>query len=404
MKDVKQFTKKVLGLKRKGNLKGSDIDVLYALLLYLDFEEYKYLDNTAVSCASNISTTQISKSLKKFKELGIVLVNPDKFYKLNAFIQVADENKLLLAKDYKDSVKDGISKIVKLYEATFDMKPKLVCIQVGNRPDSNLYINMKRKAFEELGIEFEVAKPKGYEEMSSVDRVQFMKNVINHFKQNNVQGIMIQLPIPGFLIEETEEILNYIPKELDVDGLSCYNRCFISDRYMSKNIYVPCTARGIMSLLKYNNITLAGKNVAVIGRSVEVGKPLVDLLIKENATVTCIHTFTPMNCRIDILQKSDIVISAAGCARHIKPEYLKNGVVIVDAGVTVIDGKSVGDFDEACYEKASKYTPYVGAVGPMTITSLLENFSESCIREVNDEYDNDDVIQGRYYRMVPTVR
>lgn len=291
--------------------------------------------------------------------------------------------KKMLAKDYKEKYLNDVKSIVGAYESTFEIKPSLVCIQVGDNPDSNLYVSMKRKAIESIGANFIYDK---IEALPEENKIQFLIDRINNSIDKSVQGLMIQLPIPGLTKEETEYVLNNIDKDIDVDGLSAYNRCFISDKHLSKNIYVPCTAKGIMSLLKFHNVTLAGKNVTIIGRSVEVGKPLVDLCIRDNATVTCIHSFTPMSCRIDILKHSDIVISAAGCARHIKPEYLKEGVVIVDAGVTVIDGKSIGDFDEACYEKASLYTPYVGAVGPMTIMTLLENFSESCSREIVNEY------------------
>lgn len=244
-------------------------------------------------------------------------------------------------------------------------------VLVGNKPDSQLYVNMKHKKCEEIGICSDIINIP--HDVTTEELISELEKIIRY---NIYDGILIQLPLPKHIdqkrvLKEFGWMLAQIAKRpsIDVDGLT--------DLGKSSGI-IPCTPKGIMTLLDYYKIDLLGKHVVIVGRSEIVGKPLAELCQKRDATVSVVHTRTPKMLRESLMVHADVIISCAGAARLIQPlDILTGNKTVVDAGVTIIDGKSIGDVSEDCYEYLGAYTPYTGAVGPMTILSLVENIVES---------------------------
>jgi len=253
--------------------------------------------------------------------------------------------------------------------------PVIVIIQIGEREDSNIYIKKKIEACKKVGIDIGICNFETDVDNESI--CKFIKDLNNN---NEVHGILIQLPIPEHLNEE--EVLSKIDYNKDIDGFHAYN---MGNLAMNKRIpmFIPCTPLGCMELLKRENVELIGKHVVIVGKSNIVGLPLSLLLMKEMATVTVCHKET-----IDIvshLKMADIVISACGCPQMIKKDWLKPGVVVIDVGINTISDSTkksgyrlVGDVDfENVKDIAAKITPVPGGVGPMTVAMLLSNTLKS---------------------------
>lgn len=242
-----------------------------------------------------------------------------------------------------------------------NLTPSLTVIQVGDNPSSNVYIKNKEKACEKVGINFNLLK---YLEISEEDLIE----TINKLNENkNVNGIIIQLPLPDNF--NTNKILNSISPLKDVDGLTTIN---VGNLVLGNDTLISCTPLGIIKLLKYYNISLEGKKVTIIGRSNLVGKPLISLLLRENASVSVCHSKTK-NIK-DYTLNSDIVIVAVGKLKFLKEEFIKENAVIIDVGINKIEDKIFGDVDfDNVSLKSSYITPVPKGVGPMTIAMLLNN-------------------------------
>lgn len=240
--------------------------------------------------------------------------------------------------------------------------PSLVVIQIGDNKASNVYIKNKKKACLEVGIKFEHIK---FNETISEDLV------INEIKRLNddisVNGILVQLPLPiGF---DEGKIINAINPLKDVDGLTYQN---VGNLVLENECLVSCTPLGVMELLKEYGVALEGKNACIVGRSNLVGKPLIQLLLKENATVSVCHSKS-----LDIknyTKNADILIVAVGHPNLITKDFIKEGAVVIDVGINKEGNVLCGDvaFDEVS-KKASLITPVPGGVGPMTVACLLKN-------------------------------
>lgn len=242
-----------------------------------------------------------------------------------------------------------------------NLTPSLTVIQVGDNPSSNVYIKNKEKACEKVGINFNLLK---YLEISEEDLIETI-NKLNEDK--NVNGIIIQLPLPDNF--NTNKILNSISPLKDVDGLTTIN---VGNLVLGNDTLISCTPLGIIKLLKYYNISLEGKKVTIIGRSNLVGKPLISLLLRENASVSVCHSKTK-NIK-DYTLNSDIVIVAVGKPKFLKEEFIKENAVIIDVGINKIEDKIFGDVDfDNVSLKSSYITPVPKGVGPMTIAMLLNN-------------------------------
>ena len=263
-------------------------------------------------------------------------------------------------------LRDKILSDLKLKIDKFEKKPKLVVILAGDNPASKIYVNNKKKTAEKLGILSQVIEyPSNVSENELLDKISELN------KDETVTAVLVQLPLPSHISKEN--IMNSIAPEKDVDGFTPYNfgKLFSGEEPM---VY-PCTPKGILLLLKEYDIELEGKHVVIIGRSNIVGRPLSQMMLNKNATVTVCHSHTKNLS--DIIKTADVVVSAAG-KNIIKGEMLKNNCVVVDVGIFKDEnGKTRGDVDfESASRIASYISPVPGGVGPMTITSLMLNTVE----------------------------
>lgn len=266
-------------------------------------------------------------------------------------------------------LEDLKSKIEKL-----NVKLGLTVIQVGEDPASSVYVRQKNKMAESLGFNFNHIKlDENIKEKELLNIIEELNN------DDNVDGILVQMPIPNHL--NAKKVQNAILPCKDVDGLTDINMGRLSHNIDS---LVPCTPMGIIDLLKHYNIDISGKNVVIIGRSDLVGKPLASLMTNNDATVTLCHSKTK---NLSFYTKNaDILVAAIGRANFIKKEDVKDGAIIVDVGINRMeDGKLCGDvlFEEV-KDKASYITPVPGGVGQMTVAELGYNtYKAHIIRENN---------------------
>lgn len=239
--------------------------------------------------------------------------------------------------------------------------PGLVVILVGEDPASQIYVRNKEVAAGKMGIRSKVDR-----RPDTITEADLLTLIETYNQDEQFHGILVQLPLPAH-IDEEKVILAIDPKK-DVDGFHPLNigRLFAGDPVM-----IPCTPYGIMKLLAAYNISVAGKNAVVIGRSNIVGKPMAHLLLQENATVTIAHSKT-QNLPA-IAKKADILVAAVGVGHLVDKNYVKEGAVVIDVGMNRdANNKLIGDVDFAAVEPIADFiTPVPGGVGPMTITMLL---------------------------------
>ncbi len=242
-------------------------------------------------------------------------------------------------------------------------KPILATILVGDNPASVTYVKMKARACERIGLESRIVR---LDENTTTDELLAQIKSLNDEKK--VCGILLQHPVPKQIDER--ECFDAISPDKDVDGV---NSLSFGKMAMGETAYVSATPYGIIRILKHYGIELAGKHAVVVGRSAILGKPVAMLLLNENCTVTICHSKTKN--LPEVLRSADIVVGCVGKPNFIQADWLKDGVVLVDAGY---NKGNVGDIDlENCKSKSSAYTPVPGGVGPMTINSLLLQTVES---------------------------
>ena len=246
--------------------------------------------------------------------------------------------------------------------ANMQTKPGLAVIMVGDNPASEIYVRNKIKACEEVGIYSLSCKFD-----ATVSQAEIEKCIMDLNANDAIHGILMQLPLPkGF---DEAYLLELIDPKKDVDGFSAES---VGRLVLGKDGFRSCTPFGVIKLLEEYNIDIAGKSAVIVGRSNIVGKPLAFMLLEKNATVTICHTKTA-NLK-EVCASADILVSATGKALSITADMVKEGAVVIDVGISKLDGKTVGD---VCYDevskKASYITPVPGGVGPMTITMLMVN-------------------------------
>ncbi len=249
------------------------------------------------------------------------------------------------------------------------VKPGLAVISIGDDPASQLYVKLKRKICDELGIHVDE-----YHFENTVTQEEVLDLIDKLNESELIHGILVQTPVPYHL--NILEIFNRISPKKDVDGFNPENAGRLAQGQES---FVPCTPLGIMHILEEYNIDIEGKNCVVIGRSNIVGRPMAQLLINANGTVTVCHSKT-RNIE-EITKLADILIVAVGKPHFIKADMVKENAVVVDVGINRIDGsnKIVGDVDyENVKGKCSFITPVPGGIGPMTIITLMENLVKAC--------------------------
>lgn len=243
------------------------------------------------------------------------------------------------------------------------IQPHLVVIIVGNDAASMTYVKNKKKACEDVGFKSTVIElPEETPEVELLEQIKELNEDLT------VHGILVQLPLPKHIDEQ--KVIDTISVKKDVDGFHPYQ---VGALVSGLPCLKPCTPSGVIELLKAYNIDMAGRHAVIVGRSHIVGKPLIQLLLDENATVTVCHSRTQNLA--EFTKSADILIVAIGRAHFITADMVKEGAVVIDVGINRLEtGKLVGDvlYDDI-FEKASYITPVPGGVGPMTITMLLKN-------------------------------
>ena len=282
--------------------------------------------------------------------------------------------KLLNGKEIAQDLRNELKLEIDSLKIKTGKVPGLAVVQVGNVEASSVYVKAKTKSAIEVGIEvFDHHLP----EETTEEELLKIVNTLNN--KDNVNGILVQLPLPKNMNEQL--ILDSIHPDKDADGFHPLNVGKLSiANHNDENLLIPCTPYGCLIMLRGLGVDLSGKNAVVIGRSNIVGKPMAQLLLKESCTVTIAHSKTK---NIDeICRKADIIIAAVGKPKMVKGDWVKKGAVVLDVGINRIkvrvDGeiknKLVGDVDfDGALKNVSAITPVPGGVGPMTIACLLRN-------------------------------
>lgn len=259
-----------------------------------------------------------------------------------------------LSNDIQDEIRISIKGCI--------IRPSVAVIQVGDDEASNLYIKAKEDACNKIGIYFRYYKfEDGTPELTIINKIKELNN------DDYVNGIMIQLPLPEKYNEK--RLLNTVINSKDIDGLTDIN---IGRLISGRKSIMPCTVQAILALLKEYNVDIEGKEVVIVGKGKLVGRPLINVMLNEGATVTICHSKTA-NLKKHT-KEADILISAAGVPNLITEDMVKEGAVVIDVGCTLIDGKAHGDVDfDKVSKKVSLITPIPGGVGPMTVAMFLKN-------------------------------
>ncbi len=262
-------------------------------------------------------------------------------------------------------IRSEIKKEISDLKIKINKVPTLSVILIGEFPPSLIYVKNKEKSASEVGINSQIIKYP-----INISEKEVLKKISELNEDNKVSGILVQLPLPNQI--NKEKIINAIDPSKDVDGFHPLNVGNLSSGYKST---VPCTPLGCLLLIKKVETNLSGKHAVIIGRSNLNGKPMAQLLLKENCTVTVVHSKTK-NLQNECL-KADILVAAVGVPNLVKEDWIKENTIIIDVGINKVGEKIVGDvnFDELKL-KAKAITPVPGGVGPMTIACLLKNTLE----------------------------
>ncbi len=268
-------------------------------------------------------------------------------------------------------LRENLKKNIINLKSTFKSIPGLTVILIGNDPASKIYVKNKEKFSKEVGMNSEVIRyPENVEEKVVLDKIKELN------KNQKVSGILVQLPLPKHI--DKKRVIETILPDKDVDGFHPINVGNLSSGYESN---IPCTPLGCFLLIKQVEKNLSGKHAVIIGRSNLNGKPMAQLLLKENCTVTITHSKTKdlkAECN-----KADIIVAAVGKPKLVKGDWVKKNAIVIDVGINKTESGIVGDVD---FDEVSKIaraiTPVPGGVGPMTIACLLNNTVE-CFKRAN---------------------
>ena len=261
--------------------------------------------------------------------------------------------------------KDVFKEILKL-KSIKKIQPNIVTVKIGDDPSSNLYLRQRDNACKEVGIS---SSHMEFKEDVSEDEV--LKSIYNLNQDNNVHGILIQLPVPKQL--SADNLINALDPRKDVEGLNPYNigRTLNGDEHV-----VPITPLSVLTILEHEKINLEGKNVVIINHSKHVGKPLAALFLNRNSTVSICHVFT--KDLKSFTTKADILVSATGVPKMIKNQHVKENSFLIDVGIVKTKEGLCGDVDfEEVKDKVGAITPVPGGVGPVTVACSLKNMIET---------------------------
>ena len=274
--------------------------------------------------------------------------------------------RILDGRVYAAKIKESVAREVQALKSRCDISPGLATIIVGEDEASKVYVAAKHKGCEELGIRSEILRmPQSTSRDELLARIESLNN------SSWVHGILVQLPLPSHLAEETTEILNHIHPDKDVDGFHPVN---VGRLGGGEERLVPCTPYGCIKMLEMADIPVSGKKAVVLGRSNILGKPMFHLLLARNATVTVCHARTEDLAAV--CRTADILVAAIGRPRFVTADMVKPGAVVIDAGINRLPGEKriIGDVDfDSVREVAGCLTPVPGGVGMLTLAMLLYN-------------------------------
>lgn len=278
---------------------------------------------------------------------------------------------IINGKEIGQEIRTGVATRVKKLKEK-GITPGLAVILVGDNPASKTYVANKQKSCEQIGMYSELVKlPEDISEQALLEKIRELN------ERASIHGILVQLPLPKHINED--KVIQTISPEKDVDGFSPIS---VGKMMLGQDTYLPCTPYGVMKMLEHTGIDVAGKHAVIVGRSHIVGKPMGQLLLQKDATVTYTHSKTPD--LPSFTKQADILIAAVGRANFITSEHIKEGAVVIDVGINRNqDNRLCGDVDfDDVQGIASHITPVPGGVGPMTITMLLENTVQAAEKEL----------------------
>jgi methylenetetrahydrofolate dehydrogenase (NADP+)/methenyltetrahydrofolate cyclohydrolase len=274
--------------------------------------------------------------------------------------------KILDGKVLAEKIKSELKTKATVFQKKHGRKCGLAVVLVGNDPASEIYVANKEKACEAVGIASIIHKCK-----DNIKQDKLLELISSLNSDKNIDGVLVQLPLPKHL--DSAKIVGAVAPAKDVDGFCAAN---VGNLSFGAPCAIPCTARGCLELVKSTGIKLAGAHAVVIGRSNIVGKPVAQLLLNNDCTVTVTHSKT--RNLADLTRTADILVAAAGCKHLVTADMVKPGAVVIDIGITRADGKIFGDVDfDRVRDVAGYITPVPGGVGPMTVAMLLKNVLET---------------------------
>lgn len=273
--------------------------------------------------------------------------------------------RLLEGKVFAAQIKETVKRELAVLKENYGIIPGLAVIIVGENPASKVYVANKHKACEEIGIHSEIIKMPG-----DTSKDELLSEILRLNKDEFIHGILVQLPLPEHIRNYEKELMNNISPAKDVDGFHPVN---VGKLAIGEEHLVPCTPYGCIKMLELAGIEVSGKRAVIIGRSNIVGKPMFNLLLARNATVTVCHSRTKNLA--EITSQADILVAAVGKPRFVTKNMVKSGAVVIDVGINrIAEKKLVGDVDfEEVKEIAEAITPVPGGVGLLTIAMLLHN-------------------------------
>jgi len=270
-----------------------------------------------------------------------------------------------------EKIRNDVSKKVKEIEKKYGKTPNIATIKIGENKESDLYLKLRDKACDKVGI-----KSTHVELSSDVSEKKVLEKIVELNSDENVHGILIQMPVPDHI--SSSKLFETMDPKKDVEGFTPINtgRLMKGDEFI-----IPCTPLAVLKILEHEKIDLKGKDVTIINHSTVVGKPLSLLLLNRNASVSVAHIFTKN--LIDYTKKADIIISAAGVAGLIKNEHIKPGSFLIDVGIIKTESGVTGDVDfDSVKNLAGKLTPVPGGVGPVTVACSLLNMIKTFEKSV----------------------
>lgn len=273
-----------------------------------------------------------------------------------------------------NEIRKKLHKEVTMLRSKYKIIPTLATIMIGNDPSSELYLKLRDNACKEVGIASNHYK---YEEKTTEKKIVKLINELN--SNDSIHGILIQYPVPNHISQYN--LMNMVNPRKDVEGFNPYN---MGKTLIGIENIIPCTPLSVLTILEHENINVKGKNIVIVNHSIIVGKPLAALLINRNATVSICHIFTK-NLK-EYTTKADILITAVGKPKLITKDHVRENAFVIDVGIANTDEGICGDVDfESVKDTAGKITPVPGGVGPVTITSSIQNIIKIYRTYVEDQ-------------------